>query len=223
MMVILPSLFLILACLSGSFGHEEDLQNKVFIFPATNRKAAVKLNISTPHPVTNFTICMRFSCLQAKYYTLFSYSTKPNSRDFQVIKPNPNQFNLQIGGLTQTIMPRRVSISEWQHICVAWNSTTGLVYFWHNGELLPRFTMNPGYKIGPNGTIFLGQSPNSWRSDSFVGEMADVNMWLRILKLNEIHLVKKNEEVPDSLVSWKALNYTVWGDVRVEEALHNFY
>ncbi|XP_026572229.1 C-reactive protein-like [Pseudonaja textilis] len=219
-MVLLPSLLLIFACLSGSFG-QEDLDKKVFVFPAANKKAAVELKVSIPDPLTNFTVCMRFSSIQVKPYILFSYSTKPNSKAFQIIKPNPSQINLQIGGMTQIIVPRKFLTSEWQHICVAWNSSTGLVYFWHNGELLPRFVMKPGYQIGQNGTVFLGHNQDSWgKRESFVGEMADVNVWQRVLKPDEINLVKKNNEVPNSLVSWKALNYAIWGDIRVEEALH---
>uniref|UniRef100_A0A8C6X9P1 Pentraxin (PTX) domain-containing protein n=1 Tax=Naja naja TaxID=35670 RepID=A0A8C6X9P1_NAJNA len=199
----------------------KDLQKKVFVFPAANKKAAVKLNISFPHPVTNFTVCMRFNPLQIRSYTLFSYSTKPKGKDFQIVKPNPSQVNLQIDGMTQIIVPREVSTSEWQHICMAWNSTTGLVHFWHNGKLFPRFVMKPGYKMHQNGIVFLGHGQDSLgKRESFVGEMADVNLWLRVLKQDEINLVKKNEEVPNSLVSWRALNYTVWGGVRVEEALH---
>ncbi|NRL58367.1 hypothetical protein F3A76_24080, partial [Salmonella enterica subsp. enterica serovar Typhi] len=113
------------------------------------------------------------------------------------------------------------SHSEWQHICVAWNSTTGLVHFWHNGKLFPRFVLGKGYKLSQNGTIFLGHDRDSWgKRESFVGEMADVNMWQRLLHPNEINLILKNDKVPNSLGSWSALNYTVRGDICVEEALH---
>ncbi|XP_032090047.1 C-reactive protein-like [Thamnophis elegans] len=220
MMVLLPSLLLILACLSGSIG-DEDLQKKVFVFPSANKKAAVQVNVSLPQrPLTNFTVCLRFNPLQIRPYALFTYSTKTKAKDFQIIKYSPSQFNLVIGGMTQIITPPKASHSVWEHICVAWNSTTGVVHCWHNGELLPRFVMRKGYKMSSNGTVFLGHDRDSWgKKDCFVGEMADVNMWLHVLKPDEIHSVRKNEEVPNPVVSWKALNYTTQG-VRVEEALH---
>ncbi|XP_032090082.1 C-reactive protein-like [Thamnophis elegans] len=164
---------------------------------------------------------MRFNPSQILPYTLFSYSTKPNAKDFQIVKPNSIMFHLQIGGMTHTIAPRKPSLWEWQHLCVAWDSTTGLVHFWHNGDLLSRFVMQKGYKISQNGTFLLGHDRDSWgKKDSFVGEMADVNMWPRVLKPDEIHLVRKNDEVPNPLFTWKALNYTPFGGIRVEEALH---
>ncbi|XP_058015845.1 C-reactive protein-like [Ahaetulla prasina] len=219
-MVLLPSLFLILACLSGSFGYE-DLHKKVFVFPSGNKKAIVQVNASLQDPLTTFTVCLRFNPLQFRPYTLFYYSTKPNGKGFQITKPNPSQFNLQIGGMTQIVALQKASTLEWQHICVAWNSTTGLVHFWYNGELLPRFVMKKGYKLSENGTIFLGHDRDSWgKRECFVGEMADVNLWRQVLKPDKINLVKKKDEVPDSLVSWRALNYTVQGDIHVEEALH---
>ncbi|XP_070807461.1 C-reactive protein-like [Pituophis catenifer annectens] len=219
-MTLLPSLLLILACLSGSFGYE-DLQKKVFVFPSATKKAIVQVNVSLQDPLTNFTVCLRFNPLQFRPNTLFYYSTKPNSNALKIIKPNPGQFNLQIGGMTQIVTLEKPSYSKWQHICVAWNSTTGLVHFWHNGKLLPRFVMRKGYEISQNGTIFLGHDRDSWgKRECFVGEMADVNLWARVLKPDQINLVMKNDEVPNSLVSWRALNYTVRGDIHVEEALH---
>lgn len=178
------------------------------------------LNASFQEPLTNFTVCLRFNPLQVRPYILFCYSAKPSSKGFQIVKHNPSQFNLQIGGMTQivTVQP---SHSEWQHICLAWNSTTGLVHFWHNGKLLPRFVLRKGYKLSQNGTIFLGHDRDSWgKREAFVGEMADVHMWLRALKPDEVNSVVKNDEVPNSLVNWGALNYTIRGDICVEEALH---
>ncbi|XP_032090191.1 C-reactive protein-like [Thamnophis elegans] len=200
---------------------EKDLEKKAFIFPAGNKKAVVRVDVSLPgHPLTNITVCLRFKPFQARPAILFSYYAKNKGKAFQ-IKYHPDHFNLLIGGMMQMIAHRNASPSEWQHICVAWNSTTGLVHCWHNGELLPRFVMRKGYKMSPNGTILLGQERDfSGKKDSFLGEMADVNIWLHVLKPDEIHSVWNNEEVPNSVVSWKALNYTVRGDVLVEEALH---
>ncbi|XP_070622471.1 C-reactive protein-like isoform X2 [Erythrolamprus reginae] len=184
----------------------------------------VQVNASVHQPWTNVTVCVRFNPLQFRYYTLFSYSTKPNSKDLLLVIVSPSQCNLQIGGMTQVITLRTPLLSGWQHICVSWNSTTGLVHFWHNGELYPRFVMKKGYQIRPNGTIILGQEGDSWgRREGFVGEIADVNVWSRVLKPDEIHQVKKNDEVPNSVVNWRTMNYTLHGDVVVEEALHQAF
>ncbi|KAM3825245.1 C-reactive protein-like [Vipera latastei] len=218
-MVHFTSLLLILACLSGSFG-QEDLQKKVFVFPAGNKKAAVFLNVSLPQPLTNFTVCLRYAPLQFRPYTLFSYSTKQKSKDFQIVKPNPSSYNLVIGGMSQVVAPLKRSEAEWQHVCVAWNSTTGLVHFWLNGDLLPRFVMRKGYKMGQNGTISLGHELDAWgKRECFLGEMADVNMWPWVLKAEEINLVQKNGDVPHPWLRWRAFNYTATGGACVEEAL----
>ncbi|XP_070586386.1 serum amyloid P-component-like [Erythrolamprus reginae] len=218
-MALLPSLLLI-ACLPGSFG-QTDLQKKVFVFPAAANKAMVQVNVSLQQPWTNLTVCLRYSPVQIRPYTLFSYSTKPKRKDLQIIRPNPSQFNLQIGGMTQIIPLWKTSPSGWQHVCVAWNSTTGLVHFWHDGELYPRFVMKKGYEMQPTGSIILGQDDDSWgRREGFVGEMADVNVWPRVLKPDEIQKVKKNDEVANSVVNWGALNYQLHDDISVEQALH---
>ncbi|XP_015678947.1 C-reactive protein-like [Protobothrops mucrosquamatus] len=201
---------------------KSDLQKKVFIFPAANKKAAVYLNVSFPEPLTNFTVCLRYSPLQFRSYTLLSYSTKHKSKDFQIVKPNSHTYNLIVGGLSQIIGPLKQLDAEWQHVCVAWNSTSGVVHCWLNGERLPRFVMRKGYKMGQNGTLFLGHGLDSWgKKECFLGEMADVNLWLRVLTDEEVNSVKKNDDVPNAWLRWRAFNYTAQGGACVEEALHH--
>ncbi|XP_070622473.1 serum amyloid P-component-like [Erythrolamprus reginae] len=205
-MVLLPSLLLILACLTGSFG-QKDLRNKVFVFPAPSAKAAVVLQVPKPQPITKLTVSLRYYTLLNRSFRLFSYATHSSENDFEIFLNAPDRFSIAVGG---SAVEFKVALEEkpsWKHICVSWDSTNGLVQLWLNGEPLPRVGLRKGYTINTGGSFVLGQNQDQDNigggfdiNQSFVGEILDVKMWPRVLTNIEIGLVKNNLEVPDPLI-----------------------
>nr|XP_003228449.1 PREDICTED: serum amyloid P-component-like [Anolis carolinensis] len=210
---------LIFASLLGTFA-QEDLQEKVFVFPVPSNSAAVVLTAPISQPLTSFTICLRYYSLLAREYGLFSYATKKSDNQLLIFKPKPNQYRLYLGAVDVTfILPeKRDSKPGWEHICVSWESATGLVALWLDGEPLPRMGLQKGHSINPEASIVLGQDQDSFgggfvASQSFVGEMKDVYMWNRVLNADEVGLVLSDYVLSDSLINWRALNYEIKGYV----------
>uniref|UniRef100_A0A8C5S7I9 Pentraxin family member n=1 Tax=Laticauda laticaudata TaxID=8630 RepID=A0A8C5S7I9_LATLA len=222
-MVVLPSLLLILACLSGSFG-QKDLRNKVFVFPAPTTTAVVDLQVSNQHPLTKLTVCLRYYTLLSRAYALFSYATRSSDNDFLIFKSQPNEYAIHVGNAAVNFKLPPKEKPSWDHVCVSWDSSNGLVQLWHNGEALPRLGLKKGYSISPQASIVLGQEQDNFgggfdASQSFVGEMSDVYLWARVLTPTEIRLSSNNAELSDPLISWKSLSYTIKSEVFVEEFL----
>ncbi|XP_067328494.1 C-reactive protein-like [Anolis sagrei] len=215
-----PHLFLLIfAGLSGSLA-QEDLQQKVFVFPVESNSAAVVLTAPISQPLTGFTICLRHYSLLTREYGLFSYATRKLDNQLLVFKPKPNQYRLWLGAVYVTfILPgKKDSKPSWEHICMSWESATGLVALWLDGEPLPRMGLQKGYSISPEASIVLGQDQDSFgggfvANQSFVGEMKDVYMWNRVLNADEVGLVLSDYVLSDSLINWRALNYEIKGYV----------
>ncbi|XP_034261801.2 C-reactive protein-like [Pantherophis guttatus] len=212
-MAILLSLLVILACLSGSFG-EEDLQKKVFVFPAASRKAFVRLNVHLPQPLTSLSVCLKHHCPLLRPYSLFSYATRSSDNDFLIFKEEPNVYSISVGGSDVRFKIPRQDIPRWEHICVSWDSRNGLIYFWLDGVLLPRLGTKRGHKISHQASIILGQDQDTFGGgfdiyQSFMGDMSEVNMWPRVLTTDDVRLLMKDDTVPNPLASWNAFNYTI--------------
>ncbi|XP_042295868.1 serum amyloid P-component-like, partial [Sceloporus undulatus] len=193
-----------------------DLENKVFIFPESSNVSHVVLKPSPQRPLTGFTICLRSYTDMTRAHTLFSYATKTNDNEIVLFKSKPNEYSLYVGTSDVLfILPENlVSKPRWEHICMSWESDTGLVEFWLDGEALPRNGMMKGHNISPEASIVLGQDQDSFGSgfdinQSFVGELRDVYMWDRVLSDHEMCLVWGNYVPARPVINWRALNYVI--------------
>ncbi|XP_015678946.1 serum amyloid P-component-like [Protobothrops mucrosquamatus] len=201
-----------------------DLQNKVFVFPAPSDTAAVHLQVSKQQPLTKLTVCLRYYTLLSRAYGLFSYATRSSDNDFLIYKNQANVYAIYVGN---SFVNFKVPLKEkpsWDHICVSWDSSNGLVQFWLNGEPFPRQSVKKGHSIGQEASIVLGQDQDSFgggfeSAQSFVGEMTEVKMWPRVLSLVEIRMVMDNIEPHGPLIYWRSLNYTLKNEVFVEDFL----
>uniref|UniRef100_A0A6J0SM05 Pentraxin family member n=1 Tax=Pogona vitticeps TaxID=103695 RepID=A0A6J0SM05_9SAUR len=218
-MAISPLSLLVLAGLLGSSA-TEDLQKKVFVFPTASNNAAVFLKAPLRRPLTSFTVCLRSYTLLTRGYGLFSYATRRNYNEILLYKVNPNEYSLYLGGSTVSFnLPEKQGAeSDWEHLCVSWDSATGLVELWVDDHLLPRVGLKKGYAINPEASIVLGQDQDSFGggfdiNQSLVGEISDVYMWDRVLSADEVNLVWNDHRVDNSLIDWRDLDYETRGYV----------
>ncbi|XP_053225352.1 serum amyloid P-component-like [Podarcis raffonei] len=228
-MEILHSSLVILACLLGSLA-QEDLQTKVFIFPASSNTAAVVLNASFQDPLTSVTVCLRSYTLLNRNYGLFSYATRKSDNELLIFKPKLNQYNFYVGGtsVTFSVPERMTSGPQWEHICMSWESATGLVEFWLDGQPLPRMGMKKGYSIGTGGSLLLAQDQDSVGggfdiNQSFTGELTDVYMWDRVLTPDEVLLIRNGGTLSKCILNWRSLSYQMKGYVVVKPSLKTIY
>ncbi|XP_069819666.1 serum amyloid P-component-like [Dendropsophus ebraccatus] len=102
-------------------------------------------------------------------------------------------------------------------ICVTWSSTARAVWIdgkkYNNDGIL-------NVTIDAKPCIIIGQEQNAYDegfkvSQSFVGEMTDVNMWDKALTDDNVIDYFAGNEVSGNVINWKALNYSSYGDVTI--------
>ncbi|XP_054849677.1 serum amyloid P-component-like [Eublepharis macularius] len=216
-MEILHTSLLVLVGLLGSLA-QQDLEKKTMIFPEASNTARVVLRTVHQQPLTSFTVCLRAYTDLNRAYSLFSYATKQSDNHILLFKPKSNQYSVYVAGavVTFSVADNPVPKPQWEHICASWESATGIVELWLNGESLPRKGLKKGHSITPEASIIIGQEQDSYGggfdvNQSFVGEITDVYMWDRELSPDELALVGSDSRLSNYLIDWKSLNYEIKG------------
>ncbi|XP_053134315.1 C-reactive protein-like [Hemicordylus capensis] len=210
---------LTLVSLSGSLA-QQDLQGKTFIFPEASNTSHVVLKSKPEEPLTNFTVCLRSCTDLTRAYGLFSYATRKHDNAILLFKDKPNVYSLYVNNqsVTFTTEGNQSIKSAGEHICMSWESATGLVGFWLDGKPFPRKGLKKGDSIETEASILLGQKQDSFGggfdvNQSFVGEMEDVYMYDRVLSPGEIKALYYKHLPPSSLINWRSLSFDIKGYV----------
>ncbi|XP_043944531.1 C-reactive protein-like [Protopterus annectens] len=193
-----------------------------FIFPLESSTANVKL---TPKKVMNFsafTLCVRAFTELNREYSLFSYATSARTNELLLLSKSKETFEMFIGDRSVTITAKNVH-QTWNHVCVTWNSNTGLVGLWMNGVRSVRKSLAKGHTIALGGVVIIGQDQDILEggfdaSQSFVGELNSVNLWDYLLSPQEIHDAREMKySAVGNVIDMGTIKYCLTGDVVVEE------
>uniref|UniRef100_A0A671LD08 Pentraxin family member n=1 Tax=Sinocyclocheilus anshuiensis TaxID=1608454 RepID=A0A671LD08_9TELE len=197
---------------------------KVLLFPTETDSSYVKLTPEKPLSLSAFTLCMRVATeLQGeREIILFAYRTQ-NYDELNVWREKDDgrlSFYLSGNGALFYLPP----ISTFRtHLCITWDSETGLSAFWVDGHRSSFQLYRKGHSVRPGGTVLLGQDPDNYlgafeAKQSFVGEITDVKMWDHVLSGSQIKAVYSNQErsVPKGNVfDWNTIKYEINGNVLV--------
>uniref|UniRef100_UPI00254234CB serum amyloid P-component-like n=1 Tax=Euleptes europaea TaxID=460621 RepID=UPI00254234CB len=208
-----------------------DLEGKAFVFPAESNTAHAVLKTTIQQPLTSFTLCLRHYTEVNRAQCLFSYASRRNDNEIVLFRNNINDYRLYMGGLTYVTfkVPETLTTNSiGGHLCVSWESATGLAELWVNGQPLVRKSLKKGHSVGAEGSVVIGQEQDSFGGgfqahQSFVGEITDVYMWDRVLRPDEVVLAWHNHALPDYLINWRALSYDIKGYAMVKPALLSVY
>ncbi|XP_054847220.1 C-reactive protein-like [Eublepharis macularius] len=221
--------FLLLAGLWGSLA-QEDLERKAFVFPEASKTAYVVLETTLKQPLTGFTLCMRFYTELTRGYSLFSYASRRSANEILLFAEKPNQYSFTLGDRAVIFnVPEKMNTNPFgRQICASWESATGLVELWVNGQPMVRKSLKKGHSVSTEASIILGQEQDSFGgrfeiTQSFVGEILDLYMWDRVLSPDEVGWAWFNGDVPGNVINWKSLSYKSHGEVFVKPALSSFY
>uniref|UniRef100_A0A7N5JIZ8 Pentraxin family member n=1 Tax=Ailuropoda melanoleuca TaxID=9646 RepID=A0A7N5JIZ8_AILME len=196
---------------------QQDLAGKVFVFAEASNMSHVVIKAALKKPLTSFTVCERVYTELTRSFTTFSYATKASDNDIIIHKLNPTKYSLWLGRSHVTFdVP--ASQLKWEHVCVAWESATGLAELWLNGVPLPRKGILRGYVVSHDASIVLGQDQDVMGGgfdikDSFVGELKDVYMFDRVLSPEEIALLMNNCFLHNAVINWRDFKYEIKGYV----------
>ncbi|KAG1944472.1 C-reactive protein 7 [Pimephales promelas] len=206
---------------------EVGLGGKVLLFPTKTETSFVKLTPEKPLSLSAFTLCMRVATeLQGeREIILFAYRTS-SVDELNVWRDKNGRFIFYIQSSTNGVVFHLPPLSTFQtHLCVTWESATGLVAFWVDGRRSAFQIYKKGQSVRPGGTVLLGQDPDKYvgsfdAEQSLVGEITDVNMWDHVLSAIQIKAVYSNQEpyVPKGNVfDWNTIKYETRGNVLVVE------
>ncbi|NXM19297.1 SAMP protein, partial [Ploceus nigricollis] len=194
-----------------------DLGSSVFVFPQESQSAHVQVTAKLEQPLSNFTVCLRSYTDLTRPYSLFSYATKKQSNEILLFKPKPGQYDLSVGNKILSFKVPEI-LGESQHVCVSWESSTGIVGFWFNGKPWPRKGLQKGYTVGMPASILLGQDQDSFgggfdAKQSFVGEISSVYMWDTGISTSEVLLAIHGTPGQTPIFGWRNFPYKIVGEV----------
>ncbi|XP_018781442.1 serum amyloid P-component-like isoform X2 [Serinus canaria] len=195
----------------------QDLSSSVFVFPRESQNAHVQVTTKLEKPLNNFTVCLKSYTDLTRPYSLFSYATRKQSNEILLFKPKPGQYDLNVGNQVLSFTVPEI-LGGAQHVCVSWESSTGIVSFWFNGNPWPRKGLQKGYTVGVPASILLGQDQDSFgggfdAKQSFVGEISSVYMWDTGISSGEVVSAMYDTPVQTPIFGWKNFPYKIVGEV----------
>ncbi|XP_015215488.1 C-reactive protein [Lepisosteus oculatus] len=212
----------VLSCLLPLSSASEGLFRKALIFPVENARSYVTLTPQKPLQMSAFTLCMRLSTELpvGREVILFAYRTADND-ELNVWREKDGQFSFYLAG--DGLMFKLPQLSALgTHMCVTWDSQSGLSAFWVDGKRSARQVYRKGHTIRSEGTILLGQDPDKLLGDfdvtqSFVGEISDVNLWDYVLPASDIQALYTRHQAPTgNVLDWNTIQYQTNGIVLVK-------
>ncbi|XP_026999639.2 neuronal pentraxin-1 [Tachysurus fulvidraco] len=123
--------------------------------------------------------------------TPFSYSVPGQANELVLIEWANSPIELLVNDKAVTL-PLSLQDSKWHHICVTWSTRDGVWEAYQNGvKRGSGENLSPWHPIKPGGVFILGQEQDTLggrfdATQSFVGEMSDLQVWSRVLNSQEI-------------------------------------
>lgn len=165
-----------------------------------------------------FTMCM---WLKSKAFsgsgTPFSYSVPGQPNEIVLLEWGHNPMEFLINDKA-TQLPVSLKNGMWHHICVAWTTRDGMWTAYQDGKKKgSNENLSAWHPIKPNGIIILGQEQDTVgghfdATQAFVGEVAQFNMWDRVLSLNEIEgIANCTSPLSGNLIQWDRRQVDVFG------------
>uniref|UniRef100_A0A4W3JV58 Pentraxin family member n=1 Tax=Callorhinchus milii TaxID=7868 RepID=A0A4W3JV58_CALMI len=189
------------------FGEEETGQVKLFSLPFFR--------------LTALTLCMSLATELQRASTLFSYSLSDGNRELALLWDADGYFTMYIAGHNQTFhLPGPDALMR--RVCLTWESATGASRFWMDGKRSLGKTFGQGASVQPGGLFFLGKEQGAGLEDSehplsFIGEIADVNLWEHVLLPQQMRKVSQGcSGLTGNILDWSTVIYEKEGAVKVD-------
>ncbi|KAI1892892.1 hypothetical protein AGOR_G00138200 [Albula goreensis] len=115
---------------------------------------------------------------------------------------------------------------SWIHLCATWDSSSGLVQLWVDGQPSVKKLASKGTPIQEKPNIVLDQAQSSYgymysRKQMFVGHITDLHVWDRVVVMSEVEQVGRGLVIQlGDVLEWGALGLTITGHVFVENSHH---
>ncbi|XP_053742914.1 neuronal pentraxin-1 [Synchiropus splendidus] len=151
--------------------------------------------------------------------TPFSYSAPGQANELVLIEWGSNPMELLIDDKAVTL-PLTVSDGKWHHVCVTWSTREGHWEAYQDGmQRGSGMNLSPWHPIKPGGVFILGQEQDTLggrfdATQSFVGELSDLQMWSHVLSSSDIYsLASCGSHLRGDVISWSDTEVELHGGV----------
>ncbi|XP_013877302.1 C-reactive protein [Austrofundulus limnaeus] len=217
-MHVLLGLMLLTTCVAST----QDMSDKMFTFPLETKRAHVRLN-TTKQDFGAVTVCHRSFTDLRRDHSLFSLATPTSVNDLLIFWDATNkEMEPHIRNKNAEFRGQDYKLNTWHSICTTWDSESGLVQMWFDGQPSIRKFVASGANIRGPVIIILGQEQDAHgggfdQKQSFVGMMSDVHMWDYTLSRCEIqNYVDQRSFTPGNVLNWRALDFQITDKVLIE-------
>ncbi|KAG9480851.1 hypothetical protein GDO78_010233 [Eleutherodactylus coqui] len=192
------------------------MADDVFTFPDTSEERYVHIYPEKKVTFTEISLCMRFKTEKDAFFSLFSLATNKHHNSF-FIAVKKKLFYLWI--YTKLRIPLvKLFNRDWIGLCVSWTSNTGDVKLWIHGDLYKEENFQKGNKISGVPFIIIGEEQDSYgggfnKSQSFIGDIADVNLWDKALTEEEVMEFIYHDNIRGNVITWRSLKFNITGKV----------
>ncbi|XP_062918880.1 neuronal pentraxin-2-like [Mobula hypostoma] len=149
--------------------------------------------------------------------TPFSYAVPGQVNEIVLLEWGKKPAELLINDKVARL-PLKINDGRWHHVCITWTTRDGQWEAYQDGTRQGSGdNLAPWHPIKPGGTLVLGQEQDmaGGRYDAaqaFVGELAEFNVWDRILTAAEIQSIANCSSDPvGNVLSWEGSGIDLFG------------
>ncbi|XP_056154038.1 neuronal pentraxin-2 [Lampris incognitus] len=151
--------------------------------------------------------------------TPFSYSIPGQANELVLIEWGSNPMELLINDKAVTL-PMTMTDGKWHHVCVTWSTRDGQWEAYQDGvKKGSGVNLSAWHPIKPGGIFIMGQEQDTLggrfdATQSFVGEMSDLQFWSRVLTPSEIYSQAScGGHLTGDVISWSEATVELHGGI----------
>uniref|UniRef100_A0A3Q2DHD5 Si:dkey-14o18.2 n=1 Tax=Cyprinodon variegatus TaxID=28743 RepID=A0A3Q2DHD5_CYPVA len=162
-------------------------------FPMRTNYMYARMKRSVVNEIFALTICLWLKPGEGPGLgTPISYAVPGQANELVLMEWGSNPMELLINDKAVTL-PITLKDGKWHHVCVTWSTRDGVWEAFQDGvKKGSGQNLSAWHSIKPGGTFILGQEQDTMGdrfdiTQSFLGELSDLQFWSRVLTASEIH------------------------------------
>ncbi|XP_047239234.1 neuronal pentraxin-1-like [Girardinichthys multiradiatus] len=162
-------------------------------FPMRTNYMYARMKRSVVNEIFALTICLWLKPGEGPGLgTPISYAVPGQANELVLMEWGSNPMELLINDKAVTL-PITLTDGKWHHVCVTWSTRDGVWEAYQDGvKKGSGQNLSAWHPITPGGIFILGQEQDTMGgrydiTQSFLGELSDLQFWSRVLTANEIH------------------------------------
>ncbi|XP_036003610.1 pentraxin fusion protein [Fundulus heteroclitus] len=193
-----------------SAGFDGTLAIRSLVFPSETSTSYVEMIPHKPLSLKAFTLCMRVATELSgeREIILFAYRTQ-DVDELNVWRELDGRLSFYLSG--GGVFFQVTDLGPLQtHLCFTWDSSSGATALFVNGRKSLTKIYRQGHTIRTGGRVILGQDPDNYlgsfdAKQSFVGEIADVNLWDYVLSDTAVQDMMTAKMTGGNVLDWETV------------------